>query len=107
MKKDMIPEQVADVAEIVKKNINHIYVSYGPSLNYYQKKALCKVIEMIQAQKKKIEPKGPIYMSPNFGHENASEAASSSGCTDKTSEQKASSAAATARRSEGGEPRAE
>ena len=35
MKKDMIPEQVVDVAEIIKKNINQIYVSHGPSLNYY------------------------------------------------------------------------
>ena len=43
----MIPVHLADLNQIVKENITHIYVKFAEKLTWYEKKALLKVLKMI------------------------------------------------------------
>lgn len=46
LKQDLVPKELRDIGAIYRKNVDHIYVSTGPRLDWYAKKSIHKVISM-------------------------------------------------------------
>lgn len=45
LERDLVPERIEDVAEIIEKKINTIYVSYGQQM-HYPRAALTKIVSL-------------------------------------------------------------